>query len=411
MRTLEQHRDAVRALLSPLAKLPPETVPAGPAAAGRVLAEPVIAPLDLPPFDNAQMDGYAVRASDASASLRVVDPVPAGHVPAPLAPGTAAPVMTGAPIPEGADAVVPIEEAVPDRFPEPGSASVVALPVPQPGRFIRRAGSDVRAADILLAAGAQLGAAQLGVLAASGVAEVAVHRRPRVVVVSTGDELAAPGGSLPPGKVHDANGTGLAVALAEAGAEVVAVLVVADDAAALLRAVDAAPESDLVVTSGGVSHGAYEVVRDAWEGRGVDFVQVALQPGGPQGLGTVVVRDRRVPLVALPGNPVSVLVSCEVLLRPVLRAAVGLDPVRPIARVPLAEPLDAPGPKHQVRRGTLDADGRARPIGGPGSHLLRSYAHATHLLHVPAGTTRLDSGDTIEVWRIGPDPSSPQERS
>lgn len=400
MRTLREHQDAVRELLAALGMLEPETIPVAPAAAGRVLAADVVAPIDLPPFDNSQMDGYAVRSDDASGPLDVAQRVAAGHVPAPLEAGTAAPVMTGAPIPEGADAVVPIEEAHPDAFPPIGADAIVTLPAPAPGRFVRRAGSDVAAGEVLLPAGIRLGAAALGVLAAAGVTAVAVRRRPRVLVVSTGDELVGPGVALPPGRVHDANGTSLAVALAEAGAEVVGIRVVADDTRALESAVASAPEADLVVTSGGVSHGAYEVVRDAWEGAGVEFAQLALQPAGPQGLGTIAVRDRRIPVLAFPGNPVSALISCELLLRPVLREIAGVPPARPVRRVPLAEPLDGPGTKHQVRRGTIDADGRARAVGGPGSHLLRSYAVATHLLHVPLGTTRLEAGDEIEAWDI-----------
>lgn len=401
VRTLSEHRRAVAELLAGLADLPPETVPVAPGAAGRVLAAPVTSPIDLPPFDNSQMDGYAIRSADAPGALRVVAAIPAGRVPPPLGPGEAAPVMTGAAIPEGADAVVPIEEAAPDRFlPE---AAEVVLPASDPGRFVRRAGGDVRSGEVLLPRRTVLGAAQLGVLAAAGVVEVAVLRRPRVIVVSTGDELAAPGEPLAPARVHDANGMTLAVALEGAGAEVVAALVVPDDAAALARAVEDAPEADLIVSSGGVSHGAFEVVRDAWEGGGVDFVQLALQPGGPQGLGAVAVRGRRIPVLALPGNPVSVLVSFELLLRPVLRAAVGLPDERPRDMFPLAEPLDAPGTKHQVRRGTVDRDGRVRLVGGPGSHLLRAYAASTHLVHVPFGTTRLEAGDAVEVWRIADD--------
>lgn len=400
MRTLGEHQDAVRRLLDPILRLPPETIPATPAAAGRVLAAAVTAPIDLPPFDNSQMDGYALRAADSAAVLRVVAPVPAGHPPPPLEPGTAAPVMTGAPIPEGADAVVEIEAATPDRFPASGVEAEVALPATETGRYIRRVGSDVRAGESLLGAGTVLGAAQLGLLAASGVTEVAVRRRPRVLVISTGDELAVPGTALEPAKVYDANGTSLAVAIEEAGAEVVAVLVVADDARALAAAVESAPEADLVVTSGGVSHGAFEVVRDTWEGGGVEFVQLALQPAGPQGLGAIRVRGRAVPVLAFPGNPVSVLLSFELLLRPVVRAAAGLTPARPARRAALAEGLDAPGTKHQVRRGTLDAGGRVRVIGGPGSHLLRSYATATHLIHIPVGTSRLEAGEEVELWDI-----------
>ncbi|HET8879417.1 MAG TPA: gephyrin-like molybdotransferase Glp, partial [Arthrobacter sp.] len=367
--TVEAHRDKVRSLLAPLAARL-ETLPLA-AALGRGLAVDIPAPLDLPPFNNSQMDGYAVRSADipdGGAELRVVDPVPAGAQPAPLAAGTAAPIMTGAMIPPGADAVVQIERAVPDAFPDPGAAAAtVRLPAVPAGTYIRGAGSDIAAGTLALAAGSFLGPGQLGLLAALGLTEVAVHAQPRVLLVTTGDEVVAPGTPLAAGKIYDANGTLLEAGLRQAGLAVTRTGITADkpaDLESLLRR--HAPGVDLIITTGGVSKGAYEVVRQALAGHDVDFGPVAMQPGGPQGLGTF----DGVPVLGFPGNPVSCLVSFEMLLRPVLSELLGTPAPRPAVRARLAEALSSPAGKHQVRRGTLSPDGTVRLEGGPGSHLV-----------------------------------------
>ena len=434
-RTVEEHARRVAAALAPsLAALgsPGRTSELAVADAvadprPRVLAADAVASVATPGFDNAQMDGYAVRSADlavASATspvgLVVADPIPAGRVGRPLAVGTAAPIMTGAPVPEGADAVVRIEDVLPPRFGLATGERVSFTAPVGPGTFVRRAGSDSAAGDVLLAAGSPLGPAQLGALVASGVAAVRVAAPPRVLLVSTGSEVVAAGERLGPGQVHDANGASLAAALRAVGAEV-RVRTVADDVDAFRAAlatvgVDGwAP--DLVVTTGGVSAGAYEVVRlalgamaedglaDAW------FGHVAMQPGGPQGLAAVAVGaagsggaagERRVPLVAFPGNPVSALVSFELFLRPVLAQATGLRPARRgRGRAPLADAVDSPPAVHQVHRGVLDDAGRVVLVGGPGSHLLARYAAATVLVHVPLGVGHLDAGDEVEYEEIG----------
>ncbi|QAY70993.1 gephyrin-like molybdotransferase Glp [Xylanimonas protaetiae] len=420
-RSPAEHAARVEALVAPaLAARPAErvTVAALLAAAAtgatlpRRLAADARAVVALPGFDNSQMDGYAVRAADLAAASpaapvrQAVGPaVPAGVAPGPLVPGTAAPVMTGAPVPPGADAVVRIEDADPPTFGAgPGggvTVTAVAFAAPvAPGTFVRVAGSDVAAGDVVVAAGTPLGAAQAGALAASGVAEVLVERPPHVLVLSTGTELVPAGRPLGPAQVRDANGAALTVGLGQVGCRVTA-RVVPDDPAALLGVLAEAGDADVVLTTGGVSAGAYEVVRgtldDAW------FGGVAMQPGGPQGLGLVTVGDARrvVPLVAFPGNPVSALVSFELFLRPVLARATGVAPAaRPARRAPLAEPLDSPPALLQVRRGRLDADGRVRLVGGPGSHLLAHLAAATVLVHVPAGVARLEAGDVVDIWEI-----------
>ena len=422
-RTVEEHAWRVAAAVRPvLAALAAADRAADLAVADavedprpRLLAADARASVATPGFDNAQMDGYAVRAAElagasatAPVALTVAEPIPAGHVGDPLATGTAAPIMTGAPVPDGADAVVRIEDVLPPRFgPAPGARVSFTAPVGA-GTFVRSEGSDSAAGDVLLPAGSPLGPAQLGALVASGVERVQVAAAPRVLLVSTGSEVRAAGEGLGPGQIHDANGASLAAALRAAGAEVRA-RTVADDVAAF-RSLLAEPWPDLVVTTGGVSAGAYEVVRlavgalaaegraDAWLGH------VAMQPGGPQGLATVAVGPDggRVPLVAFPGNPVSALVSFELFLRPVLAQATGLRPARRgRGRGPLADAVDSPPAVHQVRRGVLDDAGRVVLVGGPGSHLLARYAAATVLVHVPLGVAHLDAGDEVEYEEIG----------
>lgn len=414
MRTVEQHQIAVRALVEEaLARRPGEAILVDPVRIAaepdrhrrRVLTADVVAPLDLPPFANSQMDGYALAAPDAARSgdldLVVVDPIPAGRTGPALRPGTAAPIMTGAAVPEGAVAVVPIERADPPAFPAGGSTARVGLQGPvAEGTFVRAAGSDVSVGSVLLRAGTVLTPARWGVLAASGLVTVEVVRRPRLLLVSTGEELSAPGAALAPGTIHDANGAGLAAALVDVGADVV-VERVSDDADALLAVVARHGGSvDLVLTTGGVSAGAYEVVRDAFEPAGVVFGHVAMQPGGPQGWGTLALRDHDLPVVCFPGNPVSALVSFEAFLRPVLHDATGVGPARLHRRAPMGEAADSPVGKHQLRRGRLDVDGRVVLVGGPSSHLLAAHAEATVLVHVPVGVDRLDEGDEVVVWTL-----------
>ncbi|MET3809787.1 gephyrin-like molybdotransferase Glp [Arthrobacter sp. UYEF3] len=394
--TVEAHRDKFRALLAPLAARI-QTVPLR-EALGRGLAADVTAPLDLPPFANSQMDGFAIRSADVrdgGAELRVAAPIPAGTQPAALAPGSAAPIMTGAPIPAGADAVVPIELAVPDSFPEPGADATVRLPAAPAGNFVRDAGSDIAAGQTALAAGTFLGPGQLGLLSALGLAEVPVHAVPRVLLVTTGDEVVEPGRPLQPGKIYDANGTLLDSALRQAGLNVTRTGISADDPGELARLLQThAPEVDLIVTTGGVSKGAYEVVRQALAGHDVEFGAVAMQPGGPQGIGTF----DGVPILGFPGNPVSCLVSFEMFLRPVLAELFGSPAPRTTVRARLAEALSSPENKHQVRRGSLGPDGTVRLEGGPGSHLVHALARANALVQIPVGTAALAVGDEVEVW-------------
>lgn len=411
-----EHRQAIADLLAPfLARVAKRAEPLPLAdAAGRVLAVDVLSPIDLPPFANSQMDGYAVRSADVAAAsadspavLRIGPTTAAGDAPGALEPGYANPVMTGAAIPAGTDAVIPIERAHPDHFqgiggdvrtPPDGAVVRFAAPVAS-GAFVRGTGTDVAAGALLLTAGTRLGPAQLGSLASAGLTAVAVRPRPRVLLLSTGHELRAPGEPLAGGGIYDANTTMLGAALRDAGAEVTCAT--APDAAPdVIAAIGAHPDIDLVVTTGGVSAGAFEVVRDALAPLGVDFGSVAIQPGGPQGLGVAELPSgSRVPVVSFPGNPVSSLVSFELFLRPVLRAFAGLPAARPVRRARLAHAITSVPARHQVRRGSLRTDGSVE-VGQPSSHLLHAYALADVLVHVPVGVGSLEAGAEVEVWLI-----------
>ena len=399
-RSTASHLAAVTELLRPLrGSARTELLPLS-SALGRGLVEDVTAPFSLPPFANSQMDGYAIRSSDVpdgGTDLRVAAPVPAGAGAATLEPGTAAPIMTGAMIPEGADAVVPIERASPDHFLPPGDAARVKLPAAAPGTYVRVAGSDIAAGEQALAAGTFLGPAQLGLLAALGLPEVTVYQAPTVLLVTTGDEVVEPGRDLPAGKIYDSNGTLLEAAMTQAGLRVLRAGISTDnpeELRTLLRSQGAG--ADLIVTTGGVSQGAYEVVRQAMADQPVEFLHVAMQPGGPQGIGTF----EGTPFLGFPGNPVSCLVSFEMFLRPALSQLLGAPAARLPVRARLGHPLTSPEHKHQVRRGRLRPDGTVQLEGGESSHLMHALAGSNVLVHVPEGVAALGTGDEVEVWML-----------
>ncbi|MEV7571927.1 gephyrin-like molybdotransferase Glp [Pseudarthrobacter sp. NPDC089323] len=399
-RSTASHLAAVTELLRPLrGSARTELLPLS-SALGRGLVEDVTAPVSLPPFANSQMDGYAIRSSDVpdgGTDLRVAAPVPAGAGAATLEGGTAAPIMTGAMIPEGADAVVPIERASPDHFLPAGDAARVKLPAAAPGTYVRVAGSDIAAGEQALAAGTFLGPAQLGLLAALGLPEVTVYQAPTVLLVTTGDEVVEPGRDLPAGKIYDSNGTLLEAAMTQAGLRVLRAGISTDnpeELRTLLRSRGAG--ADLIVTTGGVSKGAYEVVRQAMADQPVEFLHVAMQPGGPQGIGTF----EGTPFLGFPGNPVSCLVSFEMFLRPALSQLLGAPAARLPVRARLGHPLTSPEHKHQVRRGRLRPDGTVQLEGGESSHLMHALAGSNVLVHVPEGVAALGTGDEVEVWML-----------
>lgn len=403
---LAEHRADAIALLTPLLRT--EHVPVtwtgeGPghrSPVGRVLAADVRAAVNTPGWDNSQMDGFAVaaanlRGENTEVTLPVGEPIPAGQAPSQMGPGTARPIMTGAPIPRGADLVIPIEEAVRGGY---DSATVTLRPLAaEPGRFVRRAGSDTHAGDVIGREGEEMTPARLAHLASCGIREVPVLAPVPTVVLSTGSEVTDPAAPRPEGGAYDANGPGLAAALADAGAQVLAVERVPDDPALLMErlAAHAAAGAELVVTSGGVSEGAYEVVRQAASlpGAELSITKVAMQPGGPQGIGTAVFEEGRLAWLAFPGNPVSALLSCELLARPALRA-----PARRRLELPLrleqAEP--SPGALLQFRRARVLPSGHVRLCGGPSSHLLGALSAADALVEVPVGVTEIRDGD--RVW-------------
>ena len=394
MRTVEEHARVIAGLLEPTG---PESLELADAV-GLVLAQDLVAPIDLPPFANSAMDGYAVRAVDVAelpVTLPVSQDIPAGRTDTqPLAPGTAARIMTGAPLPPGAEVIVQVERT------DGGEFLVRIDSAPQPGVHVRTRGEDVAAGTVVLAAGTVVGPTQVGVAAALGFAELVVRRPVRVLVLSTGTELVAPGRPLAPGQIYESNAAMLAAAMTAVNARVTIEHFVADDVEQLRTALSkAATGIDLIVTSGGVSAGAYEVVKDALTDQGVQFTKVAMQPGMPQGAG----RFQGVPVVTLPGNPVSSYVSFEVFLRPAIRAAMGHpDVTRPIVRAPLSASLDSPAGKRQFRRGQLDAvAGTVAAWGGPGSHLLSWLAGADCMIVIGEDVTHLESGDEVEVWLLG----------
>jgi molybdopterin molybdotransferase len=392
VRTVEEHQAVVAGLLSGLG----EEAVALTAAHGRVLARDVAAPVPLPSFDNSAMDGYAARWAEVSSlpvKLPVAEDIPAGRTDVvPLAPGTVQRIMTGAPLPPGADVVVPVEMT-------DGATDVVEIrEAPSQGTHLRRAGEDIAAGSVALQAGGPLGAAQLGLAAAVGITTLPVRRRPHVLVLSTGSELVAPGQPLQPGQIYESNSHLLMAAVDEAGGTARRLHFVPDDVDQFLAAVRAEiADADLLITSGGVSAGAYEVVKDAFRGLGtVEFAKVAMQPGGPQGAGTV----DGVPVVTLPGNPVSAFVSFEVFVRPALRRAMGYTaPERLHVPARLTGPLRSPAGKRQFLRGRYGG-GSVSQVGGPGSHLVAHLARANCLVVVPEDVTELPAGAEVDVVLI-----------
>ena len=404
MRTLEEHRDAI---LAAVTAAEPVRLPLADCL-GLVLCEDVTSLVDLPGFDNSAMDGYAVRAVDVSAAdpdvpgaavrLPVVAEVAAGGVATrAVGPGEAVRIMTGAMMPPGADAIVKVEDT------DGGTESVeirAGVPV---GTSVRPAGEDVKQGQVVLTSGMEIDARRVALLAATGHADALVRPRPRVAIVSTGAELVPPGEPLQPGQIHESNSYMLEAAVVASGAVAVRQATVDDDPAAVLSAVAAlADDVDAIVTSGGVSMGAYDVVKESLRDHGVDFVQVAMQPGKPQGFGLV--GDRNVPLFALPGNPVSSYVSFEVFVRPALRRLMGRDPEQRVTLTArLEHALSSPPGRAQVARAvaTHTEEGwRADPVWGQASHFVADLARANAFVFIPAEATRVEAGDVVDMWLL-----------
>lgn len=365
---------------------------------GLVTAESVHSAVSLPGFTNSAMDGYAVRAADlarATADSPVTLPV-AGDIPAGdtrtlrLEAGSCWRIMTGAPMPDGADAVIQVE------LTDGGLERVQLRDAVPVGCAIRHAGEDVRPGDEVLSAGTFLSPRHVPVLISAGVQRISMIPRPRIAIVTTGDELVAPGQPVSHGQVVDSNGPMLAALVRECGFDVAAVRRVGDTGEEV-RAVltELAADADLMVTSGGVSAGAFEPLKLAFEGGdGFDFAKVAMQPGKPQGIGKV----SGTPVFALPGNPVSSLVAFLMFVAPAARVLAGRDPVVPTVEMQAGESWTSPPGRQQFARVVLDEDGRiVRPIGGQGSHVLGGLAGSQALAIVPAETTEVRVGDTVRV--------------
>ncbi len=398
MRTVTEHRAAVLALAAPIA---PRELPLQDAL-GLVLAADVVARLDLPGFDNSAMDGYAVSAADLEGAdedhpvfLRVAGDIAAGdsaiHV---LESGTTWRIMTGAPLPRGADAVVPVELS------DGGEAEAALRLAPEVGRHVRRRGEDVGVGDVVLAAGQVLTPGRIALASAANVPVVQCIPRPRVAVLSTGDELVALGEHPAYGQIVDSNSAMLAALVEAAGAVVVSVTHLPDDAHRLREWLSELPgQPDLVLTTGGVSMGAYDTVKEVLRAEGgVEFVRVAMRPGMPQGCGAV--GEPPVPIITLPGNPVSSFVSFHVFVWPVLRRLAGAPVVASLEDSPevietiAAQGWDSAEGKVELTRVMLGPEG-AHPSRGQGSHMLGALGQADALAIVPAESTRVEPGTRV----------------
>ncbi|MDQ6848478.1 MAG: molybdopterin molybdotransferase MoeA [Actinomycetota bacterium] len=372
-------------------------------AQGLLLAENIATDVPLPGFDNSAMDGYAVRAVDTRdarlddpANLAVIGDIAAGaRTRGGMGPGLAMRIMTGAPMPAGADAVIPLEDT--DR----GVARVAIHRPVRGGECVRRAGEDLPAGASALAAGAALGPQQIGLLAAIGRDRVTVRPRPRVIVISTGSELVDLGHKAGFGEVFDANSYLVAAAAKDAGADAWRFGIVPDDHAQLLDVLESQLlRADLLITTGGVSMGAFDVVKQALSEVGtVEFTQIAMQPGKPQGFGHL---GDKVPIFCLPGNPVSALVSFEVFVRPAIRKLLGKGNVQRAAVQAVAlEQIESPSGVKQYRRGVLHREATGgysvSLVGGAGSHLIAALASSNCLVVIDEEVTEVVSGSRVTV--------------
>jgi molybdopterin molybdotransferase len=409
--------EALSRILSHFEPIGTETLPLA-ECARRVLAADVAAQNNLPSFDNSSMDGFAVIASDlrgaetaSPRTLEVVADIPAGSSPdVTLAPGQAARIMTGAPMPKGADAVIPVEETDFDnRAPgTPAPKTVTVYTSLKAGDYVRAQGTDVQTGQPVLKSGHKLRPQDLGLLAMLGVAEVPVYGRPRVALLSSGDELIPVDEPLRPGKIRDSNTYTLAALIDNAGAEVIRLGIAADrreSVEALLKNA-AAQKVDLILSSAGVSVGAFDFIKAVVEAQGeLTFWRVNMRPGKPLAFG----RFKNIPFIGLPGNPVSAFVGFEVFVRPALERLSGLEAIgaqkgasRPRVRVRLAEEISSDGRESYLRASVNEEGGilSAHLAGHQGSGNLLSIVQANALLIIPAGVKSLAAGMEVDAWLL-----------
>ena len=409
--------EALERILSYVSLLEPEEKPLLDAL-GQVLAEDIVSGIDIPQLDNTAMDGYAVRAADttganegSTATLRVVGELAAGYVfDGEVAPGTAVRIMTGAPMPRGADAVVPFEETDEPSGRAFGSFAksrdvVGVLKAANPGANIRRAGEDLRAGQTILTRGHVLHPPQIGVLASLGRATVHVHRRPVVAILSTGDEVRDPGQSLAPGQIYDSNAYSISAMVLAAGGIPKRLGIAKDTVEALTAKLHEGLDADMLVTSAGVSRGDYDIVKDVLAKEGeVDFWTVRMRPGKPLAFGAFPSGGRRVPHIGLPGNPVSSMVSFELFGRPAIYKMLGRDDwARPTVRAIAAEAIPNSDARRVFARAIVtQRDGRyyVSLTGPQGSGILTSMAVANALAIVPEDIANIAPGDEVDAMLL-----------
>jgi molybdopterin molybdotransferase len=365
---------------------------------GSVIAEDAVADHDVPPFRNSAMDGYAVRGTDVAregVKLAVIGAIAAGRMPeGTVGAGQAMRIMTGAPMPDGADTVVRVEDT------DNGRETVTIARATAAGTAVRRAGEDLRGGEIVVKRGAVLRSAELGVLASIGRTRVLVVRRPNVAIVSTGDELVDIGQAPGPGQIRDANRYSLAGAVRALGCPAFELGIVRDDAADLRHALGNAAFGDLVLTSGGVSVGDHDHVKPVVDAMGsMDFWSIALRPGRPLAFGELRTKRGAVPIFGLPGNPVSTLLTFELFVRPALLKMAGHTKLhRPRTKARLLDRIEKPSGLRMFARGVYDAASDAvRTTGPQGSGILRSMSLANCLIDLPESVTSAEPGDTVDV--------------